>query len=94
MTMSEEAKLTAQELRQSVLNRIDTARKEVEELSEEELASVAGGGHCHTDGSCDDPAIGGGSRLIGGRIIPGRYSPPPSAGPVIKAARGGPLKEL
>jgi bacteriocin-like protein len=49
MTMSEGAKLTAQELKQSILNRMDVARKGIEELSEEELESIAGGGRCSTD---------------------------------------------
>jgi hypothetical protein len=49
MTMSEEAKPTAQELKQSILDRMDAAREEVENLSEEELESIAGGGRCSTD---------------------------------------------
>jgi hypothetical protein len=43
MMMSERAKPTLQELKKSVLHRLDAARKEIEELSEDELESVAGG---------------------------------------------------
>jgi bacteriocin-like protein len=43
MIMSKQTKPTAQELKQSVLDRMDAARKAVEELSEEELESIVGG---------------------------------------------------
>jgi hypothetical protein len=69
LTMSEQAKQTPQELKQDVLHRIDAARKAIEELSEEDLASLVGGstrtiplrsgrgGGYHTMGSSDDPAL-------------------------------------
>jgi bacteriocin-like protein len=71
LIMSEQAKQTPQELKQSVLDRLDAARKAVEELSEDELEAIVGGANIldtqnrmmgHTAGSSDDPALMPGRR--------------------------------
>src|SRR5690349_16023798 len=63
LIMSKQEKQTPQELKQSVLDRLDAARNAVEELSEEDLESIVGGALAwesmgHTMGSSDDPHMG------------------------------------
>jgi bacteriocin-like protein len=67
-TMSEETKQQQrpQELKQSVLDRMDATRKAVEELSEEELESIVGGGLS---------SIFGGLKSVGKMLVHGPNHP-------------------